>query len=105
MAKFTYHNADGVRRTAITDSDNPGQLIVHTEVDMDQIIASNAVMRELRPHAAENGFRYLARGVPLTVYEKSLHEQWDEGDWDKWLNDPDNAVFRIWAGRVNHASD
>jgi hypothetical protein len=36
----------------------------------------------------------------MTVAEKAIRENWDDSDWKKWLNDPDNAAFRIWPGRV-----
>lgn len=95
--RTTYHNAHGVRRTAITDSENPDTLRVYTEVDMDEVIEGIKRDRELHPSKSTN--KLLAR-VPLTVYEKSIIEQWDDNDWKKWLNDPDNEVFRVWRGRV-----
>jgi hypothetical protein len=42
----------------------------------------------------------LARGVPITVAEKAMLEGWDEQDWARWLDDPANAAFRVWQGRV-----
>jgi hypothetical protein len=67
-------------------------------MDMGRIIENNQIMRELHPRRSTN--KLLARGVPLTVVEKSMREQWDDRDWAKWLDDPDNAVFRVWQGRV-----
>jgi hypothetical protein len=67
-------------------------------MDMGRIIENNQIMRELHPRRSTN--KLLARGVPLTVVEKSMREQWDDRDWAKWLDNPDNAVFRIWQGRV-----
>lgn len=100
MGSFCYHNADGVRRTSIADSSNPDRLIVHTEVDMDQVIENNKIMRDIQEKPSANGFRVLARGVPMTVVEKAMLEGWEESDWTKWLNDPDNAAFRIFQGTV-----
>lgn len=93
-----YRNADGIRRTMVSDSEAPGQIKVLTEIDVEGVIESNKIARELQPVRATN--RLLAKGVPMTVVEKSLREQWDDSDWKKWLNDPDNAAFRIWPGRV-----
>lgn len=95
--KILYHNQDGVRRTFLLDQDNPHGFTIHSEVEMDQVLESIKLDRENHKTGTTN--KLVAR-VPLTVYEKSLVEQWDEGDWKKWLNDPDNAAFRVWQGRV-----
>jgi hypothetical protein len=96
--KRVYRNSDGIRRTAIWEDDNP--LIVHvkTEVDLTQAIENNKILRELHPRRSTN--KVVARGVPLTVAERAMREQWSEKDWAKWLDDPDNAAFRVWQGRV-----
>lgn len=96
--KFTYRDSDGVRRTAIWDDANPGEISVHTQVDLTQAVENNKILRELHPRRSTN--KLIARGVPLTVAEKAMREQWDESDWAKWLDDPDNAAFRVWQGRV-----
>lgn len=80
----------------VTDTDQPG-FKVFTEVDMEQVLKGIARDRELQPRRSTN--KLLAR-VPMTVMEQSIHEQWDESDWKRWLNDPDNAHFRVWPGRV-----
>lgn len=98
--KVLYRNRDGVRRTLITDDDRPGEVRVFTEVDMDGVLESIKEAREvnaLRPR--KSSMRHLAR-VPMTVYEKSILENWGEDDWQRWLNDPDNAAFRVDKGRV-----
>ena len=91
--RTVYRNSDGVRRTMITDSDRPDEVIVKTEVDVTGVFDNNKIMRELHPTNSVN--KLLARGIPMTVYEKSVLEQWDDGDWKRWLNDPDNKMFRI----------
>lgn len=95
--RFTYRDSDGIRRDMITDEERPGEFKVYTEVQMDEILRGIERDRDLQPVRATN--RLLAR-VSMTVMEQSIHEQWDEGDWKKWLNDPQNAPFRIWPGRV-----
>jgi len=97
-SKFVYRNSGGVKRTMITNSDDPFALTVHTEVDMTGVIENNKIMRELHPERSLN--KLVARGIPMTVYEQSVHEGWDEKRWAKWLNDPDNAAFRVWRGHV-----
>ena len=96
--KRIYRDSDGVRRTMIWEDDDPSKLVVQTQVDMTQTIENNKVMRELHPQRSTN--KLLARGVPMTVAEKALREQWDESDWKKWLDDPENAAFRVWPGRA-----
>lgn len=96
--KRVYQNDGVVKRTMIWEDDAPELVHVHTELDMTQTIDNNKVMRELHPQRSTN--KLIARGVPMTVAEKALREQWDEADWNKWLNDPDNAAFRVWRGRV-----
>jgi hypothetical protein len=96
--KLVYRNSDGVKRTMIADSSNPGALTVHTEVAMDGVVENNKIMRELHPTNSVN--KLVARGIPMTVYEQSILEDWDDARWNKWLNDPDNAAFRIWQGWV-----
>jgi|SRR4029079_7313664 hypothetical protein len=97
--KYHYTNPAGdAKRTMIWEDDEPEIVHVYTEQDMTEIVEENKVMRELHPKKSTH--RLIARGVPMTVAEKALREQWDQKDWAKWLNDPDNAAFRIWPGRV-----
>lgn len=96
-SKVVYRNSDGVRRTSIVDTENPWVLKVLTEVNMDPVLEGIKRDRELQPQRSVN--KVVAR-VPMTVMEQSIHEQWDEAKWKQWLNDPDNAAFRVWQGRV-----
>jgi hypothetical protein len=98
MVEFVYRDSDGVRRTAIWEERDPHLLTVKTQVDLTQAIENNKIVREMHPRRSTN--KLLARGVPLTVAEQAFREQWDEGDWKRWLDDPDNAAFRIWPGRA-----
>ena len=92
-----YRNSDGVRRTSIVDRENPSVLKVYTEVDMDEVL--DGIKRDRDLVDLKSSERIVAR-VPMTIMEKSIHEDWDEADWKKGLNDPDNAAFRVWQGRV-----
>ena len=96
--KLVYKHDETVKRTMVWEDDDPLTVHVYTEQDMEQTIENNKIMRELHPRHSTN--KLVARGVPISVYEKSVLEDWDEQDWAKWLNDPDNAAFRIWQGRV-----
>jgi hypothetical protein len=91
-----YHNADGVRRTLIVDDERPG-FVVKTSQDVEPVLASVERDRALMAHDGVN--KLLAR-IPVSIFERSVHEQWDEGDWKKWLNSSEAAPFRVWRGRV-----
>lgn len=95
MYNFTYENRAGrTRKMHVEDTDN---FTVETTVNLDEILSGIDRDRDLIDHNATN--KTLAR-VPMTVYEQSLREQWDDGDWKRWLNDPQNEPFRIWKGQV-----
>lgn len=81
----------------MTDTERPGQFQVFTEADMEAVLREVAQDRDaIRPRSTNK----VVAKVPMTIYEQSIHEQWDEGDWKRWLNDPDNSAFRVWPGRV-----
>jgi len=96
--KVTYRDDGAVKRTMIWEDDAPETVHVQTEQDLTQAVENNKIMRELHPRRSNN--KLIARGVPIQVAEKAMLEGWDEQDWKRWLNDPDNAAFRIWKGRV-----
>ena len=97
MKEYIYHNKDGVRRTLYTGDDVPGMFVTKAEVDVTSLVDNNARLADLHPERSIN--KHVAR-VPLTVYEQSIHEDWGDDDWKRWLNDPDNAAFRVWKGKV-----
>jgi hypothetical protein len=92
-----YRDADGVRRTLITDDDRPDDVVVHIEQQLDEILDS--VERD-RAVMAMNGENKLLARIPIPIYERAVLEQWDEGDWARWLNSSEAAPFRVWRGRV-----
>jgi hypothetical protein len=87
-----YHDADGVRRTLITDDERPGVAIVKSEQDIEPILESVARDREIMRN---DGVNKLIGRVPVAVYERACLEQWDESDWRKWWNG-EGRPFRIW---------
>ena len=96
--KRVYRDDGAIKRTMIWDDDAPDVVHVLTQQDLTQTIENNKILRELHPRRSTN--KLIARGVPVHVAEQAMLEDWDESDWNKWLNDPDNAVFRVWPGRV-----
>ena len=95
--KFQYHNAFGVKRTMIADDEDDSVFHTVTELQLDGILDGIQRDRELLDTSGAN--RLVAR-VPMTVVEQSIHEQWDDTQWKRWLNDPQNEPFRVWRGRV-----
>jgi hypothetical protein len=96
--KIVYRDDGAVKRTMVWEDDDPSTIRVYTEQDLTQAIENNKILRELHPRRSTN--KLVARGVPISVAEKAMLEQWDEQDWARWLDDPDNAAFRVWQGRV-----
>jgi hypothetical protein len=82
----------------LLDPDKPSAVTVHTEVDVTELLANNRRLEE-EQRTSKSPNKLIAR-VPMTVYEKSMLEDWDEEQWKRWLNDPDNAAFRVWRGKV-----
>jgi hypothetical protein len=96
--RTTYRDwQDGVRRTLITDDERSEDFTVHTEQVLDEILASVERDREIMSH---NGVNKLLARIPIEVYERACHQQWDDGDWARYLNSAEAAPFRIWRGRV-----
>jgi hypothetical protein len=96
-SKFTYRNFGGITRTMIVDEERPFSPVVHTEVDIGDTLEQIKYDRE--NHRPGGDFKHVAK-VPMTVYELSVEQGWDEDDWRRWLNDPNNEAFRVWKGRV-----
>ena len=92
-----YRAADGVRRRLIWDDEDPDEFRVLTEQDVEPVLDS--VERD-RAVMAHNGVNKLLARLPVEVYERSIHEQWDDGDWKRYLNSSEAAPFRVWRGRV-----
>lgn len=95
--RTVYHNRDGYRRTLITDDADPFVVHTNTELHLDPIL--NAVAEAKENQRELRTMRHVAK-VPMTVYEQSLREGWDDDDWKRWLNDSQNKPFRVWEGRV-----
>jgi hypothetical protein len=95
---LVYTSAYGtVRREIHVDPDNPYRFTQVTSlIYPDNFEATNRELAETQT----GDMKLIARGVPLFVWEESERCQWDEKRWAQWLNDPDNAAFRVWKGRV-----
>jgi hypothetical protein len=79
------HKEDGVRR-------------VETRQDVAPIIKAAEAMREVKP---DKDMRHAAF-IPKTVLDQAFVEGWfhDKAAWKRWANDPANACYRTWPGRL-----
>lgn len=94
--KRVYRDRDGIRRTMIWDDEEPDKVHVLTEQDVEPILDS--VERD-RAIMKNDGDMKLTHRIPAIIWERSVHEQWDEGDWRKWFNG-EGRPFAIWGGRL-----
>jgi hypothetical protein len=91
-----YKDSDGVRRTMIWDDEDPNQVTVHTQQDVESILESCAARRDNHdPRKANWGVGQ----VPVAIWEKACNEQWDESDWRRWWNG-EGRPFRTSPGWV-----
>ena len=101
---FVYEDRNGVRRTLIADDERPDRFIVKTSQDLEPILESVKRDRELM---ANTGDAKILGRVPVAVYERAVHEDWDESDWRKWWNGagpddlPNGRALRIWKPGAN----
>ena len=97
---LTYVSWPGVvMRRLHVDDQNPYQFTQETIQAFDpNLAAQNRALDEAQGKG--RGVRYIARGVPIAVYEESVRCQWDEKRWTRWLEDPDNAAFRVSRERL-----
>lgn len=94
-----YQRNPYVRNTIHADTDEPDKFTVQTTEELDQLFDYCAEKRKAASGRAPDGMVHIAE-IPLSIAETAEVEGWDEGDWRRWLNDPDNAMFRTWKGRI-----
>ena len=75
------------------------KIVYHTTQDVAPIIEHTKAIRETVKPGKD--LRHVAE-VPMVIYQKALREGWanDKAQWKKWLNNPDNKVFRTWQGKI-----
>ena len=96
MARRTLIDAKtGSTSEFITEDD---KIIYHTKQDIQPVIEHCKTLAENKPG---KDFRHVAE-VPMVIYQKAMREGWvkDKAKWKKWLNEPENKVFRTWQGKV-----
>lgn len=85
LRKVIVHKEDGVRR-------------VETKQDVSHILKAAEMMRDVTPGKE---MRHAAF-IPKTVLDQAFIEGWfhDKKKWKEWANDPANACYRTWPGRL-----
>jgi len=71
---------------------------VHTQQNIQPVLEHVKMLSDNKPG---KDLRHVAE-VPIIIYNKAVREGWvnDRAAWKKWLNDPDNKLFRTWKGKV-----
>lgn len=98
MAKRAILDFDPVSRRKITYAEEDGKKYIETKQDCSTLIDAAKAMSEL-PH--DKNFKPVAL-IPEEVLNQAMLEGWyhDKAKWRAWVNDPDNARFRITTGRL-----
>jgi hypothetical protein len=88
---------EGERRRVIIHKED-GVSRVETQQDVTPILKAAEMMREQTPG---KDMRHAAF-IPKTVLDQAFIEGWfhDKKKWKEWANDPANAQYRTWAGRL-----
>jgi hypothetical protein len=95
-------------RTQTVHADGDGGIVIETKQDVTEIIEANKAQLEVDKQRTGhlNELHHVAR-IPFTVIDV-LNQQGimkgfnvvDEIGFAKWLNDPDNAVWKTYRGSL-----
>lgn len=81
-----------------------GKRVIRTDYDADQILAGNkAAQAEFAGRRWSEGIGDPIASVPMNVFLETLQPMMAQGDdkaVSRWLNDGDNAAWRMKEGRV-----
>lgn len=75
-----------------------GKTFIETRQDVTHIIEAAKIMADEKPG---KDFRHAAY-IPAAVMDRAFNEGWfhDPQAWKRWANDPSNACYRTWTGRL-----
>ena len=97
MARRTLiDHKSGYTHEFVTEDD---KVIYHTQQDVQPTLEYVKNLSDtLKPG---KDLRHVAE-VPMVIYQRAMREGWakDQKAWKKWLNNPDNKLFRTWKGKV-----
>ena len=88
----------GSRRKTIYHELEGGRMAIETRQDVEPIVAAARILAGETPG---RDFRHAAF-IPEIVVDRAMREGWlhDKAAWKRWANDPANAAFRTWPGRL-----
>lgn len=101
---WTLFSHDPKTGVTVWKTTEDGQDHFRTDYPVDNVVAQNQYMQaEMRGARRSDGIGDLVASVPLNVAYAALTEAHSHGDdkyLSKWLNDGDNAAFRVREGRL-----
>ena len=98
MGEMRTSEIDGTLTSEFASGGLQDGLVGRRTQDVSKILDN---IHEMREHTSHNNPNMkLAARVPVPIAEQAMREGWDDEDWKRWLNDPDNKMFRVWPGRV-----
>lgn len=102
MSKHLIASYNGIQEYQHIDPMRPDDLIIETVQDCAPILEH---VKQLRDGPIGKEWKHVAE-VPMYFFDKwakegSLH---DKPRLRRWLDDPANAMFRVWSGRMGQTS-
>lgn len=98
MGKSALLDAIGDSRRITVYHEEDGKKYVESRQDVEPIIEAAKIIADQPPG---KDFRHAAF-IPETVLNQAMLEGWfhDSKAWKRWANDPANAAYRTWKGRL-----
>ena len=83
---------------ALIYHEEDGKTFIETRQDVSPIVAAAKIMADEAPG---KDFRHAAY-VPEAILNQAFNEGWfhDPAAWKRWANDPANAMYRTWPGKL-----
>ena len=87
---------DARRKTILHEED--GRQWIESRQDVEHVVEAAKIIADEEPH---KDFRHAAY-IPDSELNRAFIEGWfhDPAAWKRWANDPANACYRTWAGRL-----
>lgn len=95
-----YQRNPFLKGTIHTSNSDPDQFTLQTTEELSRLLKYCREREQSTRHEKRDGLFHVAE-IPAFIYEQAVQEGWDTPEgWKRWLNDPANACFRTWRGRV-----
>jgi hypothetical protein len=92
---FTLDQSKRHKEELVVEGD---KFVLNTKQDIAPVIEHAKFLKSKPPG---KNFRHVAE-IPLVIYHQAVREGWseDQNAWKRFLNNPDNKLFRSWEGKV-----